>query len=95
MLACFYFVSDTLVSLITVEAQSYGPNSLVGIKVVEYCPPPHLTGGVTEGVGPPVSQAQPPGPPTSTPQQTTTAVQQKTSKKSYYVYKIKKKVGDR
>ena len=61
----FLFLSDTLVSLITVEAQSYGPNSLVGIKVVEYCPPPHLSGGVTEGlpgsVGPPVSQAQPPG----------------------------------
>ncbi|XP_060592674.1 AT-rich interactive domain-containing protein 2-like isoform X2 [Ruditapes philippinarum] len=63
---------DTLVSLITVEAQSYGPNSLIGIKVVEYCPPPHLTGGVTEGVpaavGPPPgtgtpqpSQSQPPG----------------------------------
>ena len=26
-------------NLITVEAQSYGPNSLIGIKVVEYVPP--------------------------------------------------------
>lgn len=55
-------VTETLVSLITVEAQSYGPNSLIGIKVVEYCPPPHLTGGVAEGmpgaVGPPVGQQQ-------------------------------------
>jgi len=39
--------AETLVSLITVEAQSYGPNSLVGIKVVEYCPPPHLTTGAS------------------------------------------------
>ncbi|XP_076444458.1 uncharacterized protein LOC143282674 [Babylonia areolata] len=30
---------DMLVNLITVEAQSYGPNSLIGIKVVEYVPP--------------------------------------------------------
>ena len=57
------------------EAQSYGPNSLVGIKVVEYCPPPHQTGGVTAGVpgavGPPVSsQAQPPGQNTSSTTQT-------------------------
>lgn len=55
-------VTETLVSLITIEAQSYGPNSLIGIKVVEYCPPPHLTGGVAEGmpgaVGPPVGQQQ-------------------------------------
>lgn len=66
------FLPDTLVSLITVEAQSYGPNSLIGIKVVEYCPPPPLTGGAAEGmpgaVGPPVgtqqgqsAQGQPPG----------------------------------
>ena len=57
---CVVCISDTLVSLITVEAQSYGPNSLVGIKVVEYCPPPHLTGGSTDGlpgaVGPPSGQ---------------------------------------
>ncbi|KAK7503091.1 hypothetical protein BaRGS_00005717 [Batillaria attramentaria] len=33
---------DLLVNLITVEAQSYGPNSLIGIKVVEYVPPPEL-----------------------------------------------------
>ena len=32
------YVSDTLVHLVTVEAQSYGPNSLVGIKVVEHVP---------------------------------------------------------
>ncbi|ESP04652.1 hypothetical protein LOTGIDRAFT_237297 [Lottia gigantea] len=31
---------DILIDLITVEAQSYGPNSLVGIKVVEYVPAP-------------------------------------------------------
>ncbi|KAL3882782.1 hypothetical protein ACJMK2_029089 [Sinanodonta woodiana] len=59
---------DTLVSLITVEAQSYGPNSLVGIKVVEYCPPSQLAahgprvGPGPTGVGPPPAQAQSPGP---------------------------------
>ena len=46
----YLFISDTLVSLITVEAQSYGPNSLVGIKVVEYCPPSQITGGAKEGM---------------------------------------------
>lgn len=30
---------DLLVTLLSIEAQSYGPNSLIGIKVVEYCPP--------------------------------------------------------
>lgn len=79
-------LSDTLVSLITVEAQSYGPNSLVGIKVVEYCPPPHLTGGVTEGVpgavGPPVSQAQPPGQQSATQQGSSLQTAQSKNSKS-------------
>ncbi|XP_060076223.1 AT-rich interactive domain-containing protein 2-like isoform X2 [Ylistrum balloti] len=35
---------DFLVTLLTIEAQAYGPNSLVGIKVVEYCPPPQPSG---------------------------------------------------
>ncbi|XP_033740756.1 AT-rich interactive domain-containing protein 2-like isoform X2 [Pecten maximus] len=35
---------DFLVTLLTIEAQAYGPNSLVGIKVVEYCPPPQSSG---------------------------------------------------
>lgn len=35
---------DFLVTLLTIEAQAYGPNSLVGIKVVEYCPPPQASG---------------------------------------------------
>jgi hypothetical protein len=34
-----YLLSDLLVTLLSIEAQSYGPNSLIGIKVVEYCPP--------------------------------------------------------
>lgn len=34
-----YLFSDLLVTLLSIEAQSYGPNSLIGIKVVEYCPP--------------------------------------------------------
>ncbi|XP_052244706.1 AT-rich interactive domain-containing protein 2-like isoform X2 [Dreissena polymorpha] len=67
---------ETLISLITVEAQSYGPNSLIGIKVVEYCPPPHLTGGPVEGttgsVGPPGEAAPQP----LSPGQTTGAAPQ-------------------
>ncbi|XP_021362917.1 AT-rich interactive domain-containing protein 2-like isoform X2 [Mizuhopecten yessoensis] len=35
---------DFLVTLLTIEAQAYGPNSLVGIKVVEYCPPSQSAG---------------------------------------------------
>ena len=32
---CF---TDTLVHMVTIEAQAYGPNSLLGIKVVEHVP---------------------------------------------------------
>ncbi|KAK3098629.1 hypothetical protein FSP39_021380 [Pinctada imbricata] len=39
---------DLLVTLLSTEAQSYGPDSLVGIKVVEYCPPPHLVVGTDQ-----------------------------------------------
>ena len=46
-LLCFFIVSDTLVHLTTIEAQSYGPNSLMGIKVVEHIP------AVLPGVVPP------------------------------------------
>lgn len=31
-------------TLLSIEAQSYGPNSLIGIKVVEYCPPSGVPG---------------------------------------------------
>ncbi len=32
------YVAGTLVSLLTVEAQSYGPSALINIKVVEHVP---------------------------------------------------------
>ena len=44
-LTFFFFFSATLVSLVTVEAQSYGPESIKGIRVVEHIPagvPPSL-----------------------------------------------------
>ena len=33
-----FSISDTLVQMVTIEAQAYGPNSLLGIKVVEHVP---------------------------------------------------------
>ncbi|XP_025097147.1 AT-rich interactive domain-containing protein 2-like isoform X2 [Pomacea canaliculata] len=47
MIAQVKHAVDLLVNLITVEAQSYGPNSLVGIKVVEYVPLTDATGEET------------------------------------------------
>ncbi|KAK7107364.1 AT-rich interactive domain-containing protein 2-like [Littorina saxatilis] len=43
---------DLLVNLITVEAQSYGPNSLIGIKVVEYVPPPDVNAAPSSSATP-------------------------------------------
>ncbi|XP_061176440.1 AT-rich interactive domain-containing protein 2-like isoform X2 [Saccostrea echinata] len=73
---------DLLVSLLTIEAQSYGANSLVGIKVVEYCPPLHMMPGVSVDHGQasvmsgtpghPVSQPLPPSHKTAQPQMSTT-----------------------
>ncbi|XP_046327628.2 AT-rich interactive domain-containing protein 2-like isoform X1 [Haliotis rufescens] len=57
---------DLLIGLITVEAQSYGPNSLIGIKVVEYVPPPDTSNKVPSGECSSVSIVmQPPGTPVS------------------------------
>ncbi|GAB1608731.1 hypothetical protein Ahia01_001157500, partial [Argonauta hians] len=50
---------DTLVQLVTVEAQSYGPNSLIGIKVVEFVPHQTQQSGLT-AIGPPVPPQPPP-----------------------------------
>ncbi|XP_062595234.1 AT-rich interactive domain-containing protein 2-like isoform X2 [Saccostrea cucullata] len=73
---------DLLVSLLTIEAQSYGANSLVGIKVVEYCPPLHMMPGVSVDHGQasvvpgtpghPVSQPLPPSHKTAQQQMSTT-----------------------
>ncbi|CAL1542134.1 unnamed protein product [Lymnaea stagnalis] len=50
---------DTLVSLITIEAQSFGPGSLVGIKVVEYVPPAHVTSEDGDSMRKPTTVIQP------------------------------------
>ncbi|KAL8617896.1 hypothetical protein ACOMHN_016552 [Nucella lapillus] len=57
---------DMLVNLITVEAQSYGPNSLMGIKVVEYVPPADLT-AAHSSLPPPRAPSSRPWPPDTCP----------------------------
>ena len=53
-LKLFFCLSAILVSLVTVEAQSYGPESIKGIRVVEHIP----AGLVAPSAPPPTVQAQ-------------------------------------
>lgn len=60
-------VYDTLVSLVTVEAQSYGPKACIGMKVVETVPP-----GTIPNIQPQQSLPQPTPSTTPTPSTSST-----------------------